>query len=122
MTERLYLAGPMRGIPHFNFPAFDAAAARLREAGFVVFNPAEHDRSVYGDAIADSPTGDLADAEAVGFNLRSVLLVDLAWIIQHADGIALLPGWSASYGARAEAFVGHALGLRVAPVSEWLGR
>ena len=38
---QLYLAGPMRSIKDFNFPAFNAAAAKLRAAGHEVFNPAE---------------------------------------------------------------------------------
>ncbi len=40
----LYLAGPMRGIPGFNFPKFDEVAATLRFIGHTVFSPAEHDR------------------------------------------------------------------------------
>lgn len=39
---RVYLAGPMTGIADYNFPAFNAAAARLRAEGFDVVNPADH--------------------------------------------------------------------------------
>lgn len=39
---RVYLAGPMTGIADYNFPAFNAAAARLRAVGFDVVNPADH--------------------------------------------------------------------------------
>lgn len=45
---KIYLAGPMRGIPEFNFPAFHAMACRLRAEGNVVFNPAEKDIERHG--------------------------------------------------------------------------
>lgn len=38
---RAYIAGPMTGLPDWNFPAFHAAAARWRGYGWVVVNPAE---------------------------------------------------------------------------------
>lgn len=40
--NRADLAGPMTGFEDFNFPAFNAMAARLRSRGFVVENPADH--------------------------------------------------------------------------------
>jgi len=41
--KTIYLSGPMSGLPGFNFPAFHAAAAKLRADGFTVLNPAETD-------------------------------------------------------------------------------
>ena len=40
----IYLIGPMRGIPLYNFPAFDDAADRWRKHGWTVISPAELDR------------------------------------------------------------------------------
>ena len=115
---KLYVAGPMRGYEDFNFPAFFAAAKALREQGHEVFNPAERDVNHYGKDINKSATGDLADVPQ--FNLREALGADLAWICEHADGIALLPGWMDSDGACAEAMTGLALGLTVQTVDEWI--
>ena len=36
-----YICGPMRGIPQFNFPAFDEAAELARAQGLIIINPAE---------------------------------------------------------------------------------
>lgn len=111
---KLYLAGPMRGIPNFNFPAFDYAAGKLREAGFEVFSPAERDRGIHGTKLEDNASGDEQEATAkVGFSLREALGADTAWISAHADGIALLPGWEKSSGANAELALARALGLTV---------
>lgn len=108
---RVYLAGPMSGIPHFNYPAFHAAAAELRAAGHEVFNPAEHDIETYGKDISN-PDGSAEQAAAEhGFDRRAALKVDLSWICEHAEAIALLPGWEKSSGARAEWALASAIGL-----------
>lgn len=112
---RIYIAGPMRGIPEFNFPAFFAAADKLRAEGHFVFNPAERDNLVHGTDISKGNINgdeDLA-AKQFGFNLRDALGADLAWICAEADAIALLPGWRKSKGARAERAAARALGLYI---------
>jgi hypothetical protein len=119
--RRVYIAGPMRGIPQFNFPAFDSAADALRAQGFVVCNPADRDRAKHGDSVNDSPTGNLKDIEHTGFSLREAMADDLSWIASEADIVAVLPGWQNSAGARAEVALAHALGLEVALVEDLLG-
>lgn len=89
---KLYLAGPMRGYENLNFPAFHAAAEKLREQGHSVFCPAEND---------------------IGEDLRRAFAMDTQWICLCADGIALLPGWEESKGATAEHALATALGLKV---------
>lgn len=116
--KRVYLAGPMTGIPHFNYPAFNAAAARLRAGGFTVFNPAEHDTQMFGKDISN-PTGcAIQAADEHGFDRRAALKADLTWICENADAIALLPGWERSSGANAEMALAKALSLEVIHISE----
>lgn len=102
---KIYLAGPMRGYPEFNFPAFHEAAAKLRAEGHFVFNPAERDVERHGgiDISKGNELGDVAQAEREhGFSRRDAMHDDLDFITKHADGIALLPGWQESEGANLE--------------------
>ena len=108
---KIYLAGPMRGYENFNFPAFDFAAAKLRQEGHEVFSPAERDRLIHGPKLENNKTGDEVEAEkTVGFSLRDALATDMDWIARNADAIALLPGWEKSSGAQAELALAKALG------------
>lgn len=101
---RVYLAGPMTGIEDYNFPAFHEAAKRLRDIGYEVSNPAEN---FEGD---QSLPWDVYLRRAI----EQVVTV---------DGVAVLPGWSRSKGARLEVHVADALGMPIldaetlAPVS-----
>jgi NTP pyrophosphatase (non-canonical NTP hydrolase) len=111
---KLYLAGPMTGYPNFNFPAFHAAAAKLRAEGNEVFNPAERDLVRDGkDWGNEVPSGDAVELASKGFSKRVALADDLAYICGEADGVALLPGWEKSTGATAERATAIALGLDV---------
>jgi hypothetical protein len=107
---KLYLAGPMRGIPEFNHPEFFKVAALLRAAGYEVYSPAERNYNAGHDFAGRDGNEDLG---SIGFSLRDALGSDLAWITAEAGGLALLPGWETSAGARAEVAVAHALGLPV---------
>ncbi len=88
---RIYLSGPMTGIPDNNFPAFHEWAARLRADGFDVVSPAE---------IQEAGTWELC------------LRADLRELAT-CDAIALMPGWEGSKGAHLELHVAHRLGMRV---------
>ena len=110
---KLYLAGPMRGIPQFNFPAFYAAEALLQGQGHEVFSPARADERRHGAEFSlQSTDGDEHKAAAAGFSLRDALGEDMAWICKHAEGIALMPCWEKSSGAKAEWALAVALGLK----------
>lgn len=91
--KRLYVAGPMTGLPEFNFPAFHAAAAALRARGFEVENPAENPAPPCGSWLA----------------YMRMAVVQVAKV----DGLILLPGWEQSRGARVEFALATGLGLEV---------
>lgn len=108
----LYLSGPMRGHPSFNFPLFDSVAKSLRSQGYGVMNPAAHDRDLYAN-IEEWPGFETGDPEQCPqFNLPKSLAWDFQTILD-CDGIALLPGWERSSGARAERFVAECVGKEV---------
>lgn len=108
----VYIAGPMRGHPNLNFPMFDSAAARGRELGWFVFNPAELDREV-GMKLDHFRAGHQFTSPEV----RAIVMRDCAALLtlkaEDGDAIAMLPGWASSKGARAEKALAEWLGLRV---------
>ena len=99
---KLYLAGPMRGHPLFNFAAFFSAALHLKELGHDIINPAERD-------MAEGLDPSNPDIAAQGIDIHSMFDFDFR-AIQDSAGIVFLPGWEDSKGACAERVVGHYLG------------
>ena len=92
--KRIYIAGPMTGYADHNYPAFHAAAERLREAGWDVINPAEN----FGGRM-DLPR-------------ESYLRADVALMV-NCEAIAMLPGWQESSGAKLEYLLARAFGMAV---------
>jgi len=92
--RRVYIAGPMTGHLDHNYPAFHAAAQRLRDAGWDVANPAEN-----FDGRTDLPR-------------ESYLRADVALLVD-CDAIALLPGWEDSSGAKMEYLIARAFGMEI---------
>lgn len=116
MSGAIYIAGPMRGYPNFNFPAFNAAADYWsRVCGFDVFNPAQDDMEKYGCDISEgNNNGCEKQAEQEhGFSLRDALARDCDWLCRDATHIYMLKGWEQSKGATAEWALANALGLEV---------
>lgn len=106
-TRKFYLAGPMTGIPQFNFPAFRAAAEHLRENGIEVISPAELDGPEITKVALQSVDGTLdADAKIAGQTWGDLLARDVKIVADEVAGIILLPDWEKSRGARLECFVG----------------
>lgn len=104
---KLYICGPMSGLPQFNIPLFDTTAAELREENFEVVSPAELDSPEMRAFAIASPDGQMpADGKIAGESWGDVLARDVRLIHNEIDGIVVLPGWHKSRGARLECFVG----------------
>lgn len=88
---KVYIAGPMTGLPMFNRPAFFAAEAYLQAQGAVVMNPAI-----------------LPD----GFSHDAYMRIAIPMMME-CEAVAFLPGWQQSKGARQEFTRAHAFGLEL---------
>jgi hypothetical protein len=104
---RLYLAGPMSGLPLHNFPEFHRVANYLRSYGHKVFDPAAH---TYDWFAAQDRTFN-PEYVLTDYQRRELLADDLSWICKHAEGVVFLQGWQESKGARAEYYAARALGI-----------
>lgn len=104
-----YVAGPMRGIPEFNFPAFFATEEELESRGFDVINPARQ-----GIENGFDPTGMTGNEylSTVGFDPRKALAWDIEQVTK-ADLVVVLPNYELSRGARAEVAAAEALSVPV---------
>lgn len=90
---RIYISGPMTGIPKHNYPKFNRFATELREQGYDVVNPAEL------DDVAEDP------AEWHHYLRRDI--VELVG----CDSIFMLDGWENSKGAKLEHHLAIELGF-----------
>jgi hypothetical protein len=112
MHERIYLAGPMTGIPQFNFPAFDKAEADLLARGYDVVPPFDlHDPQIRPLCLASKDGAvDSVPHTTWGYALaRDVEIIADEGI----EAIVCMKGWERSRGARLETYVARLLGLPI---------
>jgi hypothetical protein len=91
--KRIYISGPMSGLPRLNWPLFNRTAVRLRNLRWDVVNPV---------AINNDPEADWLDCIAA----------DVV-AMRGCTAICMLPGWEASFGARIERLVAERMGLEI---------
>lgn len=88
--RRLYLCGPVTGVPDLNRPAFDEAAETLREAGYAVLVP--------------------HDAVPAHARWQDAMRICIAAMLG-CDGVALIDGWERSRGAAVEIDIARKVGM-----------
>jgi nucleoside 2-deoxyribosyltransferase len=94
VPQRLYLAGPMSGVPAHNSPLFNRVAALLRARGHQVFNPAEN------------PDGGRRQSRAFYMRLDIPALLG-------SEAVVVLPDWQRSRGATLEVWLALDLGMPI---------
>lgn len=98
---RIYLSGPMTGLPNLNRSAFSKAAKALRKRGYKVINPSELDNN--------EPQR----------SWEGCLQRDIKHLMK-CQSVATLDGWERSRGANLEIYIGNALKYPVHPVKYYL--
>ncbi|KFC08291.1 hypothetical protein GTGU_01487 [Trabulsiella guamensis ATCC 49490] len=88
---KIYIAGPMTGIPKYNRPAFHFEAMRLASEGHVVLNPA-----TLPDGLSKPEYMDICCA-----------------MLRCSDAVFMLRGWEKSDGAVAEHALAKTIGLEI---------
>jgi len=102
----IYIAGPMRGYPDHNFPAFFQAEEKWKRKGEVIdkiYNPAQMDLNEGYDPKT------VVESKA---HLKDCMRRDLNAILE-CDAIVMLPGWEKSEGAKVEHALAVYLGLAI---------
>jgi hypothetical protein len=85
---KIYIAGPMTGLPDYNRPSFNAEASRLNDEGHCVLNPA-----VLPSGLTQHEYMDICMA-----------------MVRSAEVVYLLKGWRNSEGAVSELTLAKKLG------------
>ncbi|WHM52908.1 hypothetical protein [Sulfitobacter phage vB_SupP_AX] len=109
MSERkIYIAGPMSGIPDHNKPAFikgeEDMISLFQGEKFSIFNPINHEASLMVQ------TGQVRDTQEA---YRMCMAIDCEYLCKEATDIYMLKGWENSKGAMAEWTLAKCLGLNI---------
>ena len=96
--KHIYLAGPMTGLPEFNYPAFFTETDRLQALGYQVENPANN-------------------PEPPCKSWEGYMRLALAQMVR-CDTIAMLPNWGNSRGAAIEFRLAGDLGMHIVDAHE----
>lgn len=108
----LYLSGPVTGIELRNYPAFRDAQRILADGGYYADLP--------HDLVDPDDTHETAMLLCVNELTDRTQKPGIRHPVPRYDGLALLPGWEQSEGARLEKAVAEACGIPCKTVDEWL--
>lgn len=107
---RLYISGPVTGIEADNYEAFDDASFYLRRA--------RYEATIPHDFVLPYMSHEVAMAACIHQLTSRVWDADSNGPKNLYDGLALLPGWEQSEGAKLEKAVAEACGIPCKTVDE----
>jgi len=97
--EKVYISGPVSGMPELNHPAFRRVEKMLFAADCEVENPINNQRPLFFDLKEDA-------MELWQYQMRKAVSQ-----LTLCDSIVMLNGWEKSKGATIELWLAHMLGL-----------
>ena len=114
-NKTVYIAGPMRGKPNWNYEAFDRTEKMLSKMGWSVINPAtldENSKETQGLQCEPDEFDPDGNSRHRDVN-RKIMKRDLDAICDNCDAIYMLEGWQMSQGACAEFYLSCSIGLTI---------
>ena len=111
---RTYIAGPMKSLKLFNFPAFDEARNLINNYwnGFIAVSPADIDRDHGFDPIHLPDDYDWSVIPVQAGTREEIIRRDIDAVLS-CDAIYMLPGWEHSAGAKAELHLARWAGKKI---------
>jgi nucleoside 2-deoxyribosyltransferase len=108
MSSKVYICGPISGLPDDNKPAFEAAEKIIRERGFQPINP----HVLCFDIV-------LAHEGTPEELWKKCMKRDISYMLD-CDLVVLLNGWHKSRGAMVEINTASAVGIQCITIKEFL--
>ncbi|MFW6002508.1 MAG: DUF4406 domain-containing protein [archaeon] len=106
--KKVYISGPMSGLPNNNYEAFFTMEDRLKKAGYEIVNPARMSQNAINSGHKNPTRQDF-------YRQDFKALCD-------CDAIILLDGWVHSHGARFERQLAVEIGCQVFHEDELRGK
>ena len=101
LPKKIFISGPMTGLPDFNFPRFNLVAKQLEDAGIDCVNPVDVCKKYKKETVLSNPA---KFQEMINEQQR---------LERECDAILLLDGWSKSKGVRLELKTALELGMKI---------
>lgn len=116
---KVYIAGPMSGLPDMNYPAFDKAEGQLLAVGYEVLNPTNVDVEHEKERVRIDNCHYCRLSEPHPW--KWYVLRTLAMLAE-ADALALLPNWQSSRGSRVEVEFASGMEIPIGSVALYIDR